>query len=216
LSHPVGMLVSAELRWFWPEIEPVSVRDWFENGGIRPGGGLRSRHDDYYFIAAGQTTLGIKWRDAQSGTPTLEIKSLVSKLSAVAIPPFEGEPGIWVKCQVDADGLPEGPAFRVGKRRWLRKFSAESADLREIKLDQNEKPDDAGSLPVAGCNVEFTEVQLPKDLGRHWTLGFEAFGAADDVQNILKRTLAHTVSRGAPVLAGAFAASYPEWLSRFR
>lgn len=208
------MLLSAELRWFWPDVEPLSVRDWFMRGSIRPGGGVRTRHDDYYILTAGQTALGIKRRDVRNAMQTIEVKSLVAKLRAIDVVPFAGEPAIWIKFQADANGLAERPAVRIGKRRWLRKFSAESATLRELALDQDEKPEDAGGLPPDGCNVEFTELEVSEYAARYWTLGFEAFGAVNDIEKTLKRTLEHTASQRAPILAGAFAASYPELLSR--
>jgi hypothetical protein len=48
----------------------------------------------------------------------------------------------------------------VTKTRWLRKFDTSKFVRSEIPLDANEKPKPGFSLPVQGCNVELTEVQM--------------------------------------------------------
>lgn len=59
----------------------------------------------------------------------------------------------------------------------------------KIPLDPNEKPNAGYSLPIQGCNVELTEVQIVGHSGVWWTLGFEAFGELDTVPANLSLTL---------------------------
>ncbi len=82
----------------------------------------------------------------------------------------------------------------------------------ELPLDANEKPNPRHSLPVQGCNVELTEVQIAGHFGVWWTVGFEAFGDLDSVPT----NLTVTVLPEKPVLVhivapGSFL-SYPAWL----
>jgi hypothetical protein len=79
-------------------------------------------------------------------------------------------------------------------------------------LTQVKRPNKGYSLPVQGCNVELTEVQIVGHSEVWWTLGFEAFGDLDSVSTNLtltlmpeKPVLERTVATGAFV-------SYPAWL----
>jgi hypothetical protein len=100
----------------------------------------------------------------------------------------------------------------VTKTRWLRKFDTSKYVRSEIVLGANEKPTSGQSLPVQGCNVELTEVEMAGHAGRWWTLGYEAFGDCES----LPTNLTLTVLPEKPFLlrtigSGAFL-SYPAWL----
>jgi hypothetical protein len=100
----------------------------------------------------------------------------------------------------------------VTKTRWLRKFDTSKFVRSEIPLDPNGKPKTGYSLPVEGCNVELTEVQIAGHFGTWWTLGLETFGDLESVST----NLTLVASPDKPVLvcvvaSGAFL-SYPAWL----
>jgi hypothetical protein len=142
----------------------------------------------------------------------LEIKGLVTTRRASELEPLAPHIEIWCKWSCTIPGLSLTDEVVVTKTRWLRKFDTSKYVRSEIPLDANEKPKAAYSLPVQGCNVEFTEVQIAGHAGAWWTLGFEAFGDLDSVPT----NLTLTVLPEKPVLfrtmgSGAFL-SYPAWL----
>lgn len=206
------MLVSAEIRWFWPNDPPIGLEEWFLSTKNHPyvaGGGAEGRCDRYLRDKR-QKELGIKIRGTKPG---VEIKGLVAIVSdSLAAQPFIGDIEIWSKWTSESIELQPNSTIAVEKQRWLRKFST-SASLapHEIQLTADETPLNE-ALPERGCNVELTRIKLPND-DIWWTFGFEAFGglltAAEDLQvvaNIL-------VGRHALCLSKGILASYPAWLS---
>jgi hypothetical protein len=64
----------------------------------------------------------------------------------------------------------------------------------------------------AGCDVELTLLNGP-DGTPWWTLGFEAFGAFDAVEDDLVATVAVMRRRSPPPLPAGQASGYPGWLA---
>ena len=191
------MLISAELRWFWPEAPPAGLEEWFRSDRAHPrpagGGGTRV---DRYLRDPSQAELGIKMRGGGKG---VELKGRIGEDGRVAAGPFRGPIELWAKWSSEAFRLPPRRLIAVEKTRWLRRFGTSG---REIDPD---------ALPRAGCNVELTRVALSR--GRvWWTLGFEAFGALDAVSGQLRRTAAIVGRRKPPRLTGGRLSSYPAWL----
>jgi hypothetical protein len=204
------MQVSAEIRWFWKDVPPSGLKDWFISEavhGCEAGGG--NRRDDKYLVDKEQDELGIKQR---GGKPGVEIKSLVAdKYATLSEEPFAGPIQIWVKQATEV--LEIEPNIVITKQRWLRGYDTSGPTPIEIPLDQDEKPKDGRKLPENGCNVELTQVSLPTGQV-WWTLGFEAFGGLDTVAASLVATAKHLAKRNPPELKGGQCQSYPEWLAR--
>jgi hypothetical protein len=104
-------------------------------------------------------------------------------------------------------------AVTLTKTRWLRKFDTSKPGRTEIPLDANEKPKPGHSLPVQGCNVELTEVNILRRSDVWWTLGFEAFGDFEAVPTNLTRVMQPECSNLASIVSSGALLSYPAWLS---
>jgi hypothetical protein len=203
------MLVSAELRWFWKDTLPPDLESWFRAGAFAPGGGT-TREDEYLFDP-NEVELGVKKRGGQAG---IEIKGLVA-VGAARPPPFPGH--VQIQCKWTSNTLTIDHLRRVvvRKTRWLRRYEAGGAGVRELRLDAQERvpgssPD---SVPEEGCHLELVAVAIGEREDRWWTLAFESFGPLGRVEQILDRTIAHLAPTQPPALDGARELSYPHWLS---
>ena len=206
------MQVSAELRWFWTHGVPPALGDWFRGlgDGAAPGGGAPRL--DEYVLDRTQRQLGIKTRGGKSG---VEVKGLVQISAEEAVAPFARRPQIWCKWTSDVLTIGHLQRTTVRKVRLLRKFDADSELLREIALDEHERPRDAAViLPTHGCHIELVSLGIEGSTTTWWTLAFEAFGPMDTVEETLHRTLAHVLRESTPQLGDAQSLSYPEWLAR--
>ena len=203
------MLISAEVRWFWPGSPPPDLETHFRGGAIAPGGGGEPRPDEYV-IDPDQRELGIKIRP---GRPGIEIKGLVEVRERLARP-FEGRVQVWSKWTSKALTIDHLPRVVVKKRRWLRKFDTSESTIRELALDADERLLDASApLPDQGCHVELVDVRVGHELEQWSTFGFEAFGPLDTVERSLYRTAAAMPAPGAGTFTQALEMSYPEWLA---
>ena len=202
------MQVSAEIRWFWRNNPPLNLVEWFRNHGAGncPAGGGKERVDEYLYDPV-QSELGLKHR---GGKPGVEVKGLVAaNWSSLEVEPFRGPVELWAKWT--SEPLVLNATVATTKTRWLRKFDTAGTPPLEISLDAGEKRVDGLSLPVVGCNVELTKVMLPN--GKvWWTLGFESFGAVQEVANALQVTAVEIAFRKPPLPDGGLLASYPTWL----
>jgi hypothetical protein len=208
------MQVSAELRWFWKNVAPVDLEEWFRGADRHPcaaGGGARLRVDKYLREST-QTELGLKIRGDKEGG--VEVKGLVSeRFGELLIDPFTGPIEVWTKWTAKTLELESRPLILTEKLRWLRKFETTGASPKEIHLNDKEKPSDGGSLPDMGCNVELTKVRLSEKDESWWTLGFESFGSIRTVEQSLRTVATEMSNRHPPKLIGGLIASYPAWLS---
>jgi hypothetical protein len=204
-----AMQVSAEIRWFWRNCLPVGLDTWFcgdEQHGCRAGGG-KSRVDEY-LLDPNQRELGLKYR---ANKPGVEVKGLVGITThGLAAKPFVGPIELWTKWT--SQPLSLASTIPIEKRRWLRKFDAESSPPVEIELDDAERPLAKARLPDVGCNVELTQISVP-DHGVWWTLGFEAFGAIFSVEEHLRAVAAQLAAREPPAFMDGLLSGYPGWLS---
>ena len=201
------MFPSAEVRWFWRDVCPPQICDWFFKTGLRPGGG--PPRIDRYLPLPNNRELGVKQRGDQPG---LEIKGLVAIQTDPAIPVFGNPLEIWCKWSTTSSFLDATNAVAVTKTRWLRTFDTSKSVRVEIPLNSNEKPQFGYSLPAQGCNAELTEVQLPNRSEQWWTLGFEAFGDLDKVSMNLARVLRPEAAVLAGLVPSGASLSYPGWL----
>src|SRR5437773_4963514 len=168
-----SMQVSAEIRWFWTDVPPPRLEEWFRNAaeGTCAAGGGEKRVDEYLFDQ-NQGELSLKRR---GGKPGVEVKGLVAaSCGEVDSNPFIGPIELWTKWTSDVFELESGLTVPIEKVRWLRKFDTTKHSAEEIPVDSNEKPLRGRSFPEFGCNVELTRITLPNNK-TWWTLGFESF-----------------------------------------
>ena len=200
------MLLSAEVRWFGRGRCPQPVHDWFFKSGLPPGGGFS--RIDRYVPQRGEPEISLKKRDDHFG---FEVKGLVTTQNSPELEPLAPHIEIWCQWPCTIPGV-KTDDLAITKTRWLRKFDTSKYVRLEILLGANEKPKTGYPLPVQGCDVELTEIEMAGHAGRWWTLGFEAFGDLDSVPT----NLTLTVLPEKPFLlriigSGAFL-SYPAWL----
>lgn len=208
MGHYSLMQVSAEVRWFWKGSLPAGLESWFRGGAVPPGGGgLRI---DEYLVAASQTELGIKKRGTNAG---VEIKGLVDVRAALPAP-FAARVEIWSKWTSPALTIDHAARVAVRKTRRVRKYDTAGSAVVECVLGEDEQPIGA-SPPVRGCQLDLVMLKADCADADWWTLGFEAFGPLDGVEDSLRRTARHVASTIPPLDRG-LALSYPAWLDLLR
>ena len=205
------MLISAEIRWFWRGSCPQPVRDWFFKSGLPPGGG-HSRIDRYA-SQRHEAEISLKKRGDKR---EFEVKGLVTTRRVSELEPVAPHIEMWCKWSCTIPSLNLRDELAVTKTRWLRKFDTSKYVRSEIPLDANEKTTAGYSLPVQGCNVELTEVQMAGHSGLWWTLGFEAFGDLDSVSTNLTLTLLPEKTALVRIVTSGEFLSYPAWLQARR
>src|SRR6266481_3714212 len=204
------MQVSAEIRWFWNNVPPPKLREWFRNAtkDTCPAGGGELRVDEYLYDHS-QIELGLKRR---GGKPGVEVKGLVAaKWGNLTAGPFVGPIDLWTKSTSEVLELRSGWTVPIEKIRWLRKFDTARQFPEEIPLDDKEQPLGKRPLPALGCNVELTQITL-RDDKVWWTLGFESFGTIQTVDKSLYAVATTLATRQPPDLGTGLLASYPDWL----
>ena len=199
------MLISAEVRWFWKPAAPRALEDWFRGGAFAPGGG--TPRIDEYLIDPGQRELGVKSRGGAGG---VEVKGLVEG-GGVLPTPFAGRVQIWGKWRSDALTIEDRPRVALHKTRWIRKFDSAGPVVTEVALDAAEQPRREGQTIERGCQLELVMVRVDDRADIWWSLGFEAFGERDTLEDSLHRTVQH-LAPTSPSFALGDELSYPEWL----
>ena len=202
------MRLSAELRWFWSG-EPAKEFDrWFVEAGqgwpaAKP---LKTRLDDY-LVDPRQSALSIKKR---SNGSIVEIKGLITaRNQTLSFANCTASIELWAKWPISALDLSSGRVVTIEKQRRMRSFRAMSAGVREVPPTA----EDPGTDAASGCNVELTRISGP-DRSSWWTLGFEAFGALEEIEDLLAATLADMNRRTPPSPTSGQACSYATWLSK--
>jgi len=201
------MFVSAEVRWFWKDTAPPSLDEWFHGGAYRPGGG--TPRTDEYLLDSGQRELGVKRR---GGTGEIEVKGLVERRRPSASP-FGARVQVWCKWTSQGLRIDHLPRVSLQKTRWLRKYDTAGTVVSEVELDAGERPRQAPERRLErGCQVELVALEVG-DRHETWaSLGFEAFGELDTLEDSLHRTVGH-LAADAPQLTLGAELSYPEWLA---
>src|SRR6266446_9094261 len=151
------MQVSAEIRWFWSDVPPPKLEQWFRTATEEACiiGGGEPRVDEYLYDST-QIELSLKRR---GGKPGVEVKGLVAaKWGNVTASPFVGPIELWTKWTSEVLELKSGWTVPIEKIRWLRKFDTAKQVPEEIPLDSTEKPLGNPTLPALGCNVELTQI----------------------------------------------------------
>jgi hypothetical protein len=209
------MQVSAEIRWFWRDVPPPNLEEWFRDAteGTCAAGGGEKRVDDY-LCDHNQSELSLKRRGGKAG---VEVKGLVaahwSKVTSDANP-FVGPIELWTKWSSEVLDLGSGSTIPIEKIRWLRTFDTGKKPPKEIPVDSKEKPIVGPAFLECGCNVELTGIKLPNG-AIWWTLGFESWGAIQTLDKALRDVAKTLAARRPPQLETGLLASYPVWLKDY-
>jgi len=203
------MLLSAEIRWFWKG--PNSDLDrWFTNMPEKHSPGLRMVHT--YLFETDQYELGVKIRDSKPG---LEVKALIGERAKLTLGGLQATAQLWTKVDSKELSLAGKPSVQTKKTRLMRKYDTTQRRIREIVLNEKEKPRSDEPLPAEGCNVELTTVTVDDGEVEWVTLGLEAFGSLDKVEQSLAMTVEHLNSLARLNLTAGLELNYPRWLARY-
>ncbi len=194
-----------EARWIYPGPIPEVMVAW-----LGPFDGWIERREDRYFVDPSASDLGVKIRDGVQ----LDLKAFRGGRGRLTVPTGgRGRLGLWEKWSfpLHASALP--PADAVG---WLALKKTRRRRSFEVDEDEAmERPVDQAALP--GCSIELTSVAIGEKLW--WTLGLEATGSAETLEQTLDATVRKVFRKPSPdpeLLDLRHAMSYPWWLSRKR
>jgi hypothetical protein len=111
--------------------------------------------------------------------------------------------------------IDQQPRIAIHKTRWIRKYDTAGAVVTEIELDDTERPRHVAASRIdRGCQLELVTLRVDDRNERWASLGFEAFGELDTLEDSLHRTIAYLSD--APVVTLGAELSYPEWLDTLR
>lgn len=209
----VEWLYSAEIRWFFPFEAPIAseappqlpadVLDWFRDG--RNLSWPPEPRTDRYLLLPGCTSTGVKLREGR-----FEVKAICGTAEPVQLAPgVSGWADRWVKWSYggEAAGLWTAALSRetvgwldVTKWRLLRAFDLSGGRVVEVTDMASED------------TVELTAVRAQNHFW--WTLGLEATGAPESLDEKFRRLVDYFFGRAKPplVLDNGHSAAYPGWL----
>jgi hypothetical protein len=197
MPHP-----TLEVRWFFEDALPEAVRRWFE--ALEDAAGIdQSARTDLYVQPTGpamnvkvrEGRLEVKRRDDIG--PDRELTDGVqARLETWRKWGFPLQPGAAHEAEDDARWI------AVRKRRWLRNYRRSKSGVALV--GENETPE-------AACQVEISEIGARGETW--WSLCFEAFGATERLEDVLRGTAAHVLAGDVPfTLTPEQAQGYPAWL----
>ena len=206
------MLHTSEIRWFIAGILSKEIVNWFVAGHPMERATVQVHE---YLLLPGCDTVGVKFREDR-----FEIKANLGVSRPLSLPTgIQGRSERWIKWSLPTKGLPmfgqtlhqSGPWLKVRKERNQRIFSAETGRLQEVSAD---------SLPVTGCNIELTSIEVGADPPSWFTLGSEAYGAPSVTAGILDEGVSSFFEAQGPPpglnLIETNSMSYPTWLLNLR
>lgn len=204
------MYPTMEVRWFLPGQIPTEVYQWFETCPVAPS--QPETRQDWYLYQPESDTLGIKLRQG-----SLEIKKrMLDRGIHTLLAGVTGRVEKWVKWsfrvheseQTLATLGAEGYWVGVQKTRQQRWYDVtDRQEVRPIAPNPQIKQE-----IKQGCTLEVTQVSIDNQLW--FSLGLEAFGAADP-EEILHRVAQQALAGTRfTFLTAERSFGYPCWLSQ--
>ncbi len=196
-----GASISLEVRWILPGQLPSAMVD-----RMGPFADAVEDREDRYLVTPACDDLGVKIR----GAVQLDLKALRGSPGTLWIPGGgQGRLEMWEKWSfpLDEGALPPADAsswLAVQKVRRRRSFRSVEGRVVERAMNEAELP---------GCTVELTEVAVGKE--RCWSLGFEAHGDPESLEETLHGTVGSLFPGPPPDgirLDLGDSMSYPRWL----
>ena len=202
-------MVSAELRWFWPNNPPAALSAWFYDRHTHSSNTAAERRVDRYLRA--NASLGIKVR---GNADIVEVKGLIERtvlLHVSAAPPWHIEQ--WCKWHTTGIELRTDSLMEVSKCRATRIYSVDKATVVEIATESTDMTRTAA--PSADrCTVELTEVLIGSD--RLATFAIECSGTLESSPRHLRTLWQAMLEKRMPTtsLEGE-TVSYPAMLQKY-
>lgn len=192
------MWPSLELRWFCPA-KPCAPRALFETLPTP-----ETRIDRYAFPC--HPGCGIKLRQGK-----LELKLRVADRGACGDGAVQGRLEQWEKWSLPWDHQDPPATDLLQTNGWLALEKKRYQQVYSVAGGRLMAPDAPGAN--SHFQVEWTELTLPDE--RWWTLGFEAWGVAEEVEADLRQVVKATLTRVRfeCVPEPRFCCGYPHWLN---
>lgn len=201
------MLITNELRWFYPGSIPDDIELWFKQNCLLDSLQPPEEREDVYLYSACEF-LGIKLRQKR-----LEVKWRTSELSIVGFSECaEGKVEKWGKwlCESTQEifqikTVVNTPSWVSVKKTRYSQLYRVVADFPPQRVESNEGIDN-------GCSVELTRLVIRNNAW--WSLAFEASGEEPRLMDNLQKTASWVFNsyRGAK-LQSADSYAYPGWLA---
>ncbi|WP_193198356.1 hypothetical protein [Nostoc sp. MG11] len=202
------MLITNELRWFYPGTIPEDIKLWFQQNCLVDSLQSPETREDLYLYSPGCDYMGIKLRQGR-----LEVKWRQAELDLLRFGELvEGRAekwGKWLCC--DSTGESFQPATVLDNASWVSVQKVRYSQLYQVLPDSSVQPVVSNENIDNPCTVEITSV-VARD-NPWWSIGFEASG--EDVRLIDNlQTTASSIFytyRGSRLVA-ADSYAYPHWL----
>ncbi|UVT14291.1 MAG: hypothetical protein H8K04_10480 [Nitrospira sp.] len=207
----IPVTTSAEVHWFCEGPIPENLMIWFKRSKLMFED---SKHDHLYLAFNHATPVGFALREGSLDVESLQKSSDLHRFTERT----HARIHLWLKWSHEASKLDEDVRALFENDRWvkvrtqrrLRKFSLDQGTLSEVRGND--------SSPQTACHIELTNVEL--GARKFWSLGFESFGHANQVEETLRTVSAYCFSeRDSPLkrsLNGAQSLPYPEWILSVR
>ncbi|MBD2250019.1 hypothetical protein [Nostoc parmelioides] len=202
------MLISNELRWFYPGTIPEDIKVWFQRCCLIDQEQLPEKREDIYLYVPESNFLGIKLRHG-----SLEVKWRTAELGVVGFGELiAGKAEKWSKWSCDdptgesfypATVLSKSSWVSVQKIRYLQSYQVLS-DFSVESVTNDEYIDNA-------CSLEITQLLIQNNTW--WSLALEANAEDQRLMANLQATAkaVFRTYRGVKLLA-TNSYAYPHWL----
>jgi hypothetical protein len=201
------MLITNEIRWFYPGNIPKQITFWFEqNCLVKPS--PPEERTDVYLHSPGCDFLGIKLRQGR-----LEVKWCQAELGTMRFGELiEGNAQKWGKwlCE-DSTGESFQPATVLTQPYWISVHKIRYTQLYEVLPDFSVQRIPTNEGINNACSVELTQLAIADN--NWWSLGLEARGDDSRVMDNLQVTgsfIFNTVTFVKLLRENSY--PYPKWL----
>lgn len=201
------MLISNELRWFYPGSIPEDIELWFKKNCLLDSSQPPEEREDLYLYSPSDF-LGIKLRQGR-----LEVKWRKSELGIIRFgDSVEGKAEKWGKWLCE-DSAKESfqPTTVANTPSWVSVQKVRYSQLYQIVPEFPPQAVSANEGIDNACSVELTRLLIREN--RWWSLAFEASGEEACLMDNLQKTASwifNTYHWSKLLAADSFA--YPSWL----
>lgn len=206
VSHKL-MLISTEMRWFYPGVVPEAIAHWFASHYPQETTGSPETRTDVYLYTPGCDYLNLKLRQGK-----LEIKWRKQELGQQTFNNWQGYGEEWLKWICTDESMETLSPPRSMSGSWLSVEKTRSLHRYEYHSDRLITPIAHNQVIPQGCNAELTHLRV----NGHpwWSFALEAFGPENCLGTILSVSATEiSAIEGGPKLDLVYSYGYPQWLS---
>ncbi len=203
------MLLTYELRWFYPGRIPEDIQNWFEQYCLIDSPSPPEERSDLYLYLPECEFLGIKLREGR-----LEVKWRQAELGIVRFgESVEGKVekwGKWLCC--DPTGESFQPSQVLANPLWLSVEKVRYSQIYQVTPEFSPQPVFSDENIDNGCSIELTQLVIQNHTW--WSLAFEAFGEDAHLMDNLQATanwVFHPDGGAKLITTDSFA--YPSWIA---